>query len=136
MDSKLVAIAPTFVVAFIMCGYFKILNIYIKNPEIRSLQTFDFSILYTTLPQNKLKYRLEVLIRKFLLFQNKKKLISITNPHIFSKTGRFAICWISSLMTYICHMCHKLAFQWGLTVLLSELICFYIHMRLNFFRIS
>ena len=71
MDSKLVAMLPTPVVALIISGYLKILEIYYKNlksysfSEISSLQTFDFSTLCTMLLYDKLKYRLKGLIRKF-----------------------------------------------------------------------
>ena len=117
-------------------------------PKITTIQTFDFSTLYTCIPHQKLKDRIHMLVNQTLLCKNdsrryKHLLVSgdrtfFTNEETSAgkKYDETLVCQtidflIDNIYKTICFG-NVLVSPWVQIVLHSWLICFCTHIRLNF----
>ena len=119
-------------------------------PKITSIQTFDFSTLYTSIPHHKLKDRIHMLINQTFLHENgsrKYKRLVVNGDRAFfineetsagKKYDKIQSCQVINFLIdniYIKidnHLFFVLVSPWVQTVPHSWLIWFRTHMRLNF----
>ncbi len=114
--------------------------------EISYIKTFDFSTLYTTLPQDKLKSRLEGLIHKAFKDSRNFVILGYTSTYFFKTSKKTKTCYTEK---QVCEMFdflidnifftfggaifnNKSAFQRALIVPLSSPICSCIPTRPSF----